>query len=82
MKKRIKTRCLTNIYHSEDDDVGDCSNLLSSLSLFLSLSLSLSLSLCPSPSSQYIYRQSHVLGFLSTVVGLLLLSATAKSVFL
>ena len=23
MKKRIKTRRLTNIYHSDDDDVGD-----------------------------------------------------------
>ena len=74
MKKRIKTRLLTNIYHSDDDDVGDGSNLLSSLSL--------SLSLCPSPSSQYIYQQSHVLRFLSTVVGLLLLLATAKSGFL
>ena len=39
MKKRIKTRRLTNIYHSDDDDDGDCSNLLSSLSLSLSLSL-------------------------------------------
>ena len=37
MKKRIKTRRLTNIYNSDDDDVGDCSNLLSSLSLSLSL---------------------------------------------
>ena len=50
MKKRIKTRRLTNIYHSDDDDVGDGSNLLSSLSLSLSLS--------PSPSSQDIYQQS------------------------
>ena len=42
MKKRIKTRRLTNIYHSDDDDVGDGSNLLSPpLSLFLSRSLSL-----------------------------------------
>ena len=48
MKKRIKTRRLTNIYHSDDDDVGDGYNLLSPLSLFLSLSLSLG----PSPSSQ------------------------------
>ena len=80
MKKRIKTRRLTNIYHSDDDDVGDCSNLLSPLSL--SLSHSLFLSLGPSPSSQYIYQQSHVLRFLSTVLGLLLLLATAKSVFL
>ena len=72
MKKRIKTRRLTNIYHSDDDDVGDGSNLLSSLSLSLSLSL----------SSQYIYQQSYVLRFLSTEVGLLLLLATAKSVFL
>ena len=29
MKKRIKTRRLTNIYHSDDDDVGDGYNLLS-----------------------------------------------------
>ena len=43
MKKRIKTRRLTNIYHSDDDDVGDCSNLLSPLPASLSLSLSLSL---------------------------------------
>ena len=48
MKKRIKTHRLTNIYHSDDDDVGDGSNLLSPLSL----------SLCPSPSSQDIYQQS------------------------
>ena len=45
MKKRIKTRRLTNIYHSDDDDVGDGSNLLSSPFLSLSLSLSVSLSL-------------------------------------
>ena len=45
MKKRIKTRRLTNIYHSDDDDVGDGSNLLSP-----PLSLS--------SSSQYIYQQS------------------------
>ena len=70
MKKWIKTRSLTNIYHSDDDDVGDGSNLLSSLSL----------SLGPSPSSQDIYQQS-VLRFLSTVFGLLLLLATAKSEF-
>ena len=56
MKKRIKTRRLTNIYHSDDDDVGDGSNLLSPLSL--SLCVSLCLSLGPSPSSQYIYQQS------------------------
>ena len=71
MKKRIKTRRLTNIYHSDDDDVGDSSDLLSPLSLSLS----------PSPSSQDIYQQS-VLRFLSTVLGLLLLLAIAKSVFL
>ena len=41
----------------------------------------LSLSLGPFPSSQDIYQQS-VLRFLSTVLGLLLLLATAKSVFL
>ena len=51
MKKQIKTRCLTNIYHSDDDDIGDGYNLLPP-SLSLSLSLSFSLSLCPSPSSQ------------------------------
>ena len=45
VKKRIKTRRLTNIYHSNDDDVGDGSNLLSPLP-------PLSLSLGPSPSSQ------------------------------
>ena len=48
MKNRIKTRRLTNIYHSDDDDVGDCSNLLSPpLSLSYPLPLSLSLSLFP-----------------------------------
>ena len=43
MKKRIKTRRLTNIYHSDDDDVSDGSNLLSPPPLSLSLSVSLSL---------------------------------------
>ncbi len=38
-QKRIKTRRLTNIYHSDDDDVGDGYNLLSPLSLSRSLSL-------------------------------------------
>ena len=48
MKKRIKTRRLTNIYHSDDDDdVGDGSNLLSPPSLSLLLSLSRSFSLFP-----------------------------------
>ena len=75
MKKRIKTRRLTNIYHSDDDDVGDGSNLLSPLSLSLCLFVSVCLSLCLSPSSQYIYQQSHVLRSLSTVLGLLLLLA-------
>ena len=41
VKKRIKTRRLTNIYHSDDDDVGDGYNLQ-----FPPLSLG------PSPSSQ------------------------------
>ena len=69
MKKRIKARRLTNIYHSDDDNVGDGYNLLSPP---LSLSLSQSLSLFP--------RQlSVVLIFLSTVSGLLFLLATAKS---
>ena len=46
MKKRIKTRRLTNIYHSDDDDVGDGYNLLSPpLFLFLFLSLSVPLPL-------------------------------------
>ena len=44
MKKQIKTRRLTNIYHSDDDDVGNGYNLLPHLSL--------SLPLGPSPSSQ------------------------------
>ena len=57
MKKRIKTRRLTNIYHSDDDDVGDGYNMLSSLSLSLSLSL----------SSQDSCQQSHCANFLSTV---------------
>ena len=78
MKKRIKTRRLTNIYHSDDDDVGDGSNLLSPLSL--SLCLCLFLSLGPSPSSQDSCQ--NVIRFLSTVFGLLLLLATAKSGFL
>ena len=57
VKKRIKTRRLTNIYHSDDDDIGDGYNLLSPLP---PLSLSRSLSLFP--------RQlSVVLIFLSTV---------------
>ena len=47
MRKRIKTRSLTNIYHSDDDDISDGSNVLSPLSLSLSLSLSRSLSLFP-----------------------------------
>ena len=50
MKKRIKTRRLTNIYHSDDDDVGNGYNLLSPLSL--------SLSLGPFPSSQDSCQQS------------------------
>ena len=57
MKKRIKTPPLTNIYHSDDDDVGDGYNLLSPLSL------SLSLSLCHSPSSQDSCQQSHCANF-------------------
>ena len=42
VKKRIKTRRLTNVYHSDDDDVGDGSNLLSPLTLSLPLPLHLS----------------------------------------
>ena len=51
MKKRIKTRRLTNIYHSDDDDVGDSYNLLS-------LPVCLSVSLCPCPSSLDSCQQS------------------------
>ena len=47
MKKRIKTRRLTNIYHSDNDDAGDGYNLLSP-----------PLSLGPFPSSQYSCQQS------------------------
>ena len=57
MKKRIKTRRLTNIYHSDDDDVGDGYNLLS-----LPLSLSPPLPLPKTGVSSHI-----VLIFLSTV---------------
>ena len=39
MKKRIKSRRLTNIYHSDDDDVGDGYNLLPPLSLSVPLRL-------------------------------------------
>ena len=59
MKKRIKTRHLTNIYHSDDDDIGNGYNLLSPPSL--------SLSLGPSPSSQAVVSSDIVLIFLSTV---------------
>ena len=47
MKKRIKTRRLTNIYHSDDNQATAliCYPLFLSLTLFLSLSLSLSRSL-------------------------------------
>ena len=76
MKKRIKTRRLTNIYQSDDDDdVGDGSNLLSPLSLSLSLSV-------PLPLPKKSISSQNVLRFLSTELGLFLLLATAKSVFL
>ena len=61
MKKRIKTRRLTNIYHSDDDDVSDGSNLLSPPSLSLSHTLSLSLSLSvplPLPNTAVSNQQS------------------------
>ena len=57
MKKRIKTRRLTNIYHSDDDDVGDGYNLLSP-----SLSLSV-----PFPLPKTVVSSHIVLIFLSTV---------------
>ena len=63
MKKRIKTRRLTNIYHSDDDDVGDGYNLLSPP---LSLSLSLSLSV-PLPLPKTAVSSHNMLIFLSTV---------------
>ena len=58
MKKRIKTRRLTNIYHSDDDDVGDGYNLLPPPLPPLSLSRTLSL---------FPRHLSVVLIFLSTV---------------
>ena len=61
MKKRIKTRHLTNIYNSDDDDVGDGYNLLSTPSL----SLSVPLPLLKTGVSSHI-----VLIFLSTVFSL------------
>ena len=79
-KKRIKTRRLTNIYHSDDDDVSDGYNLLSPLSFSLSLSpLSLSV---PLPLPKTVVSSQNVLRFLSTVFGLLLLLASAKSGYL
>ena len=75
MKKQIKTRCLTNIYHSDDDDVGDGYNLLSPLFLYLSLSV-------PLPLPKTAVNSQNVLRFLSTVFGLLLLLATVKGGFL
>ena len=71
MKKRIKARRLTNIYHSDDDDVSDGYNLLSPLSLSV-----------PLPLPKTAVCSQIVLRFLSTVFGLLLLLATAKSGFL
>ena len=43
MKKRIKTHRLTNIYHSDDDDVGTAIICYPPLSLSLSLSVPLPL---------------------------------------
>ena len=72
MKKRIKTRRLTNSYHSDDDDVGDGYNLLSP-PLYPSV---------PLPLPKTAVNSQNVLIFLSTVFGLLFLLATAKSGFL
>ena len=77
MKKRIKTRRLTNIYHSDDDDVGTA---IIYYPPSLSLSLSRSLSLFPTQLSAI--SSQNVLRFFSTMFGLLLLLATAKSGFL
>ena len=57
MKKRIKTRRLTNIYHSDDGDVGNGYNLLSP-----PLSLSV-----PLPLPKTAVSSLNVLIFLSTV---------------
>ena len=70
-----KTRRLTKIYHSDDDDVGDGYNLLSPLCLSVCLSL-------PLPLPKTAVSSQNVLRFLSTMFGLLLLLATAKSGFL
>ena len=58
VKKRIKTRRLTNIYNSDDDDVGDGYNLLPTLSLSLSV---------PLPLPKIAVSSPNVLIFLSTV---------------
>ena len=75
MKKRIKTRRLTNIYYSDDDDVGEGYNLLSPP---LSLSLSLLLSV-PPPLPKTVVSSHIELIFWARYSGLLFLLATAKS---
>ena len=57
MKKRIKSRRLTNIYNSDEDDLGDGYNLLPH-----SLSLSV-----PLPLPKTALSSQNVLRFLSTV---------------
>ena len=53
VKKQIKTRRLTNIYHSDDDDVSNGNKFaIPPLSLSISLSLSRSLSLFPRQLSE------------------------------
>ena len=69
MKKRIKTRRLTNIYDSNDDDVGDGYNLLSPLSLSV-----------PLPLPKTAVNSQNVLRFLSTVFGLLLPKADFSNI--
>ena len=72
MKKRIKTRRLTNIYHNYDDDVGTAIICYPPLSLTLG----------PSPSSQDSCQQSACAKIFEHDVWVALAVATTKSGFL